>query len=983
MAEELSNLSPEQVKKLGDAINGAKNLTSQQAEIIELVIQGEIDINKLRMANMKSYFDAFSANLDKVARKFSAINDTCLIINERLADSAEFAINTGDGGGGSNSGGSSGSSGSSSGGKKGKSKEVHNIHTDEAREDFLEEADPKHEENQRQAVLDRLNTLTSNYYKSQEERANDFEALKSNLDELEMSRLAARKAKHAEQYETMAQLEKDLQKLRNLHYEEEEDQIDRITDIRLSRQQEATRAEINAYSLLRDMKAEIAYAGGEDFKDANGNATGVNEAGALAAQKRSADVLNEYLKQQDNARQEYIARRERELAAKNNGILTKEAATRIQKEAAKKFDLEKKNLEKLAAKEQSYKDALAKKDEREELRNLTKTAFSAETTTERVKALKELTTNEAGEFDLKKTMTAAALAVSDLAKQLEGTIDEIAGFKGPIDTRLYGSASNQKSKGSYWDQMVKDMTAVGAINPFYKQSDFANNIKELVDTGIAFNIQQRAFLKTITNKIATTFDVTDATLLRLVRIQQEDSTAGRMGMEAAMNAFLNQMYENTEYLKTVASGVRSSLNEMESLMSGAEAAEVEFQVQKWRGSLYSVGMSQEAVNAISTALGQIAAGQVEGIINGGAGNLLVMAANDAGYSIADFLTDGITAEKTNILLESAVKYLAELAESAEGNKIVQQQLANVFGVKASDLRAATNLVLPGSIAGISDKSMSYGDMISTLYDMAGSMQDRTSIAEMMTNFWKNGEYTLAGSMASNPVSYFIYKMAKVVDDAAGGIDLPFLNVMGFGVDLNTTVSDLMRVAAVGAGLFGSIGPLITGMGNSFSGRKMLDQLKFGSGGLSVTPRGSGDGGGGGNSSGSSTSGSGYVGNSSGSDVKDSTIQESEDSKKQQMIEAKEEEEANKVDFLNETVLKIYELLDDVASGKSSFKVQVDGYGLTKSSTKSNAAISGIAGLEGDSAGGGGAGGSSSSTSGGGVNTGGVGGGVDFGGWTSA
>jgi hypothetical protein len=98
-----------------------------------------------------------------------------------------------------------------------------------------------------------------------------------------------------------------------------------------------------------------------------------------------------------------------------------------------------------------------------------------------------------------------------------------------------------------------------------------------------------------------------------------------------------------------------------------------------------------------------------------------------------------------------------------------------------------------------------------------------------------------------------------------------------------------------------------------------------------------------------------------------------------MIEAKEEEEANKVDFLNETVLKIYELLDDVASGKSSFKVQVDGYGLTKSSTKSNAAISGIAGLEGDSAA---SSGNSASSSGGGVNTGGVGGGVDFGGWTS-
>lgn len=979
MADELNRLSPEQVKKLGDAINGAKNLTNQQAEIIERVIQGEIEINNLRMANLQSYFDVFSRNLDMVARKFSSINDTCLIINEQLSDASEFAIKTNDGGsGGNGSSGSSGGSSGDSGSSGGKGKKVQNVISDEGREDFQEDTNPEAEINRREVVLSRLNELTANYYKSQEEQENDFSALQSNLRELEIARQNARNAKTEEHYASLTSLEKDLQKLRMLQYEEAEDRENRLTSIKLSRQQDVVDAEIGAYTLLRNMQAEMAYDSAENFKDKDGNDTGVNEAGALAAKKRSAVAMQAYLKKQDDARQAYIAKKEREYAAKNNGILTKEAATRARKEADEKFKLDEKRLEKLAAKEQLYQDALTAKKERGEMRGLISQARSAETTTERVQALKELTTTN-GHFDFKKSMTAAVLAVSDLAKQLEGTIDEIASFRGPIDTRLYGSVSNKKSSGSYWNQMVKDMTAVGAINPFYKQTDFANNIKELVDTGIAFNIQQRAFLKTVTNKIATTFNVADATLLRLVRIQQEDSTAGRMGMEAAMNAFLNQMYENTEYLKSVASSVRSSLGEMESLMTGAEAAEVEFQVQKWMGSLYSVGMSQEAVNAISTALGQIAAGQVEGIINGGAGNLLVMAANDAGYSIADFLTDGITAEKTNILLENAVKYLAELAESAEGNKIVQQQLANVFGVKASDLRAATNLVLPGSIAGISGKNMSYGDMMSTLYDMAGSMINRTSIAEMMTNFWKNGEYTLAGSMASNPVSYFIYKMASVVDDAAGGIDLPFLNVMGFGVDLNTTVSDLMRVAAVGAGLLGSIGPLVSGLGNSFSGRKMLDQLKFGSGGLAVTPRGSGDGGGGGNTSGSSTSGSGYVGNASGSDVKDSTIQESEDSKKQQMIEAKEEEEANKVDFLNETVLKIYELLDDVASGKSSFKVQVDGYGLTKSSTKSNAAMGGIAGLEGDSAT---SSGNSASSSGGGVNTGGVGGGVDFGGWTS-
>jgi hypothetical protein len=119
-----------------------------------------------------------------------------------------------------------------------------------------------------------------------------------------------------------------------------------------------------------------------------------------------------------------------------------------------------------------------------------------------------------------------------------------------------------------------------------------------------------------------------------------------------------------------------------------------------------------------------------------------------------------------------------------------------------------------------------------------------------------------------------------------------------------------------------------------------------------------------------------AGNASGSDVKDSTIQESEDSKKQQMIEAKEEAEANQVDVLNQTVLKIYELLDEVASGKSSFKVEVAGYGLTKAG---GGASGGVAGL-GSSSGSGGGGGLSSG--GGGINSSSVSGSVDFGGWTS-
>jgi hypothetical protein len=346
-----------------------------------------------------------------------------------------------------------------------------------------------------------------------------------------------------------------------------------------------------------------------------------------------------------------------------------------------------------------------------------------------------------------------------------------------------------------------------------------------------------------------------------------------------------------------------------------------------------------------------------------------MAANDAGVPIADVLTDGIDSSETNSLLQAAVNYLADLYESSKDNQVVQQQLAKVFGVKASDLKAATNLA--ESVSVISNTDMTYVDMLDRLFTMAGSMGKRTSIGEKISNVLENGKYTLASSIASTPAMNVLYKMASMLKDTTGGIDFGLPLVMGNGMPISFNVADLMRVGALSGGILGSIGSIMSGLGNSFSGRKMLEQLGIKSeSGLAIIERGEGiklsttDGS-------ASTSEQGYVGNSSSSDIKESVMQETKDDAKKQMIEAKEEAETNQIDTINTTVLKIYELLDGVTSGKSSFKVTVEGYGLTKagSSGAGSGAMAGVAGL--NSANGGNT--STSSTSG-------IGGNIDIGNW---
>lgn len=128
--------------------------------------------------------------------------------------------------------------------------------------------------------------------------------------------------------------------------------------------------------------------------------------------------------------------------------------------------------------------------------------------------------------------------------------------------------------------MSTDIRNVAGVSPLIKQESVVSNLEKLVGQGISFDVEQRAFLETIKDKIATTFEAADGTLLRLVRIQQQDTTAARLGMESALTSFLNNMYETTEYMQSVAKSVRNSLQEAEALMGSKSAAAFEYQVQK-------------------------------------------------------------------------------------------------------------------------------------------------------------------------------------------------------------------------------------------------------------------------------------------------------------------------------------------------------------------------------------------------------------------
>lgn len=186
------------------------------------------------------------------------------------------------------------------------------------------------------------------------------------------------------------------------------------------------------------------------------------------------------------------------------------------------------------------------------------------------------------------------------------------------------------------------------------------------------------------------------------------------------------------------------------------------------GSLYSVGFNN--TQGLADALGKLAAGDISAVTDGGYGNLLVMAANKANLSIAEILEDGLDDSETNALMTAMVEYLSGIYNETKDNKVVAQQFANVYGLTASDLKAAANLA--SSTENIYKNNLNYGGMMTQLNSMANTMHQRTSLGTMVNNIFENLKYTIGSGIGNDPILYTTYMMASMLDETVGGIAIP-------------------------------------------------------------------------------------------------------------------------------------------------------------------------------------------------------------------
>lgn len=571
----------------------------------------------------------------------------------------------------------------------------------------------------------------------------------------------------------------------------------------------------------------------------------------MAKNKNILDAVSEYGEAQDLVSQKLQKEAQKraeqlnkiELALFNKGWDDKEARM---KRAQEIYLAREQNNLKLTAEERRKQ---AQEEHEQRMADLQLEYDTAETNEDRLAALKKLNNAKAAEQAVKLANKAISAAVKGGDNIVEAGLSVFSNYMSGIEARMQGT-------GSSFRGMLSNITGNLTASPYVKQVNVIENLSKLVDQGIAYNVEQRAFLETISDKIATTFDATNGTLLRLIRVQQADTTAARLGLEADLTRYLNKNYKDTSYLSEQFDTVSEALYEATAIAGRNQGVEIEGVVQKWLGSLYSVGASSNLVQSLAQGIGYLGSGDISALSsNESLQNLLVMAASRGGLDYASMLTQGASAQQVNALLSNVVKYIQEIGSTQ--NLAVRSQYAQMFGMTISDMTALLNLS-SADLVDISNNMLSYSDTISEVNNQLRQVGGRTHFSEMIDNVLSNTALTLGMGVANNIVSYGIYRAGELLDLITGEAKLPTVNVLGSGVDLDMTYGQAMKLGVLGVSSVGTLIQALSSLGNagglSLAGWGASDFLSRG--GLSTTAAGISTG----------LSSSAFIGNTSGTSI---------------------------------------------------------------------------------------------------------------------
>ena len=367
-----------------------------------------------------------------------------------------------------------------------------------------------------------------------------------------------------------------------------------------------------------------------------------------------------------------------------------------------------------------------------------------------------------------------------VAKYGEKSIRETASlysqYMGSIDARLQGSDDS-------FNSIAKDIRNQLIANSYVSQKEMLKRVSDLAESGIAYNIEERAYLATLTDRMVTTFDVLDASLTRLIRLQQADLTTSQLGSEATLTQFLNSRFKDTSYLTDVYDSVSNAILDASSQFNIEDFTRYGYNVQKWLGSLYSTGMSSDAISMIARGIGMLTTGNVSALNNDSSlTTLFGLAASRAGMSYSTILTQGLNAEGVNTLMKSIVELLQDISKNTS-NQVTKSAWGDILNMTLADFRSTVNLS-QNDINDIYNNGITYQKALDETNYQLMSVVDRTHMQTRIDNAIDNAVISWGSDLALDQNRYKNWAIGNAVADLVSSI--------GGGSTIIDTVANLFK-----------------------------------------------------------------------------------------------------------------------------------------------------------------------------------------------
>lgn len=385
-----------------------------------------------------------------------------------------------------------------------------------------------------------------------------------------------------------------------------------------------------------------------------------------------------------------------------------------------------------------------------------------------------------------------------IAKTLETSISSGIDFSNKQMGKINANLETSGNKQAYASIMKAIDTSGLADSGFVNIQDLYQKIVEFSDNGILFNIEERALLSTMGDKIVSSFNALDQSITRLTRLQSADVTEAQLGSQARLRTFLNDTFNNSEYMKDMYNSVYGAILDSNAQLDVSAATEFSYSVEKWLGALYSVGVSSETINKIASGINYLGTGNVQALASDTAlQTLFAQASSKAGVSYSDLLLDSLDSSEIDKLMRSIVEVLQNIESNTTNNQVTASAFSNIYGTSVADIKAVSNLTST-QLDALAGESLNYQQAYDEVKGQFESIaQYRTTLGERLTNAYQSAMFQIGSRMSgdsSNLQNMEAWILGDMVDQFGGGLIGAIAGEVigdqfGFDISSNNMVGD--------------------------------------------------------------------------------------------------------------------------------------------------------------------------------------------------